>query len=174
MTENYTIDWAKDHSMDFGDYSDVIDINIPKDFSIPNHPEYFLSEPWSNDVKIEITSFRGISFDAIHYYANIYVNQPNICKVENGQTLSCGGYICEEWRNMPKSTTDNCGGIWHIEVRRPLTQSEIEADPNRWKGYDADDFTSSFETKEEAIEVAEKVAAIRFPGRKIKVNDCTY
>lgn len=174
MTEQTTAEWAKNHSMDYGDYPLVIENEMPKDFSIPNHPEYFLGEPWNNDVKIEITSFRGISIGAIHYYANICVNQPDICKVENGQTLSCGGYICEEWKNMPNSITDNYGGFWHIDVRRPLTQAEIEADPNRWRSYSPNDFTSSFESKKEAIETAKKVAAFRFPGRKITIDDCTY
>lgn len=175
MTKQTTAEWAKDHSMDYGDYPLVIENEMPKDFSIPNHPEYFLGKPWNNDVKVEITSFRGISIGAIHYYAKLIVNQPNICCInENGSTSICGGYICEEWRSMPKSVSANIGGLWTIDALRELTQAEIDSDPSRWDYYRAGEFTNCFETKKEAIETAKKVAAFRFPGRKITIDDCTY
>jgi len=170
--ETVNKEWVKECSRDLGNYPLVIPNEIPENFSISGHPEYFLGKPFSERVKIEISSYRGISIGAIHYYATISVSQPQICKRdENGKVLVCGGYICEEWRNTPSELSDNIGGRWVIEAMRHLTRKEIDDDPERWVGYDEGDTTSSFETKEEARDVALKIARFRFPDREIEIEE---
>ena len=171
MKEQVTEEWVMNHCMDFGRYPVIIDTTPPADFSIPNHPEFFLQESLNNCVTIKITSFSGISIGAIHYYANIYCQQPNICtKGEDGSVYILGGFICEEWNGMPKEITSLFGGRYHIEVNRPVTKEELENDPDRWYGYELGYNTPSFETKAEAISVAKKIAEYRFPGKKIKID----
>lgn len=175
IDEEKSNEWIKNHCRDYGDYPMVIGTEIPKDFNIPNHPEYFLKDAWKKEVLIEITSYRGISIGAAHYYATIKVNQPDICsKGDNGNTLVHGGYICDEWSKIPKNITDNIGGMWTVEALRQVTEEEIKKDPQRWEGYRPDEYVSSFETKENAIKIAKKIAKLRFPNRKIEIKDYSY
>ena len=171
MNGQVTEEWVVNHCRDFGRYPVIIDTTPLADFSIPNHPEFFLQEPHNNFVIIEITSFRGISIGAIHYYANIYCKMPVICsKEEDGRVYRHGGLICNEWEEMPKEITSFIGGRYHIEANRPVTKEELEKYPDRWEGYELGDNTPSFETMSEAISVAKRIAEYRFPGKKIKID----
>ncbi|MDE7441658.1 MAG: hypothetical protein K2M69_05795 [Muribaculaceae bacterium] len=124
-------------------------------------------------VKLEITSFRGISWGAIHYY---------------GKLIADG--IDFQYRDDPKTTTSNWEAKkknpfyqWRYEfdLMRPVTQEEIDSDPDRWYGYDPEGFTSSFDTKEEIIALAKECFKMRFKGEwelwvedNTVVKDCVY
>ena len=172
VSETYSEEWIKEHSMDRGRYPLIISKDLPSDFSIPNHPEYFLSEPHNPNVRIELTTFRGICGGAIHYYAQIKVSQPTICCIgENGRQFSCFGYICKEFQDMPREIKDNIGGMYDICVARVLSQREIDSDPVRWNGYRKGYQTDAFPTSGEALRVAKIIAAYRFPGRPVEVEE---
>ena len=117
-------------------------------------------------VKLEITSFRGVSWGAMHYY---------------GKLIADG--IDFQFIADPKTTTSNWEAEkisplyqWHyeFELRRPATSEEIERDPDRWYGYHPGEFTSSFDTKEEIIALAKECFKMRFKGEwELWVEDCT-
>lgn len=106
-------------------------------------------------VTLEITSFVGISFNAIHYYGKLNVQGVNM-----------------EYDEHPGRSTmlfDDDLPLGHytykLELRRPLTQREVDEDPSRWGDYyDVGDLTNCFETIEEIIEEAKEIFKLRFEG----------
>ena len=117
-------------------------------------------------VKLEITSFRGVSWGAMHYYGR----------------LSADG-IDFQYLDDPKTTTSNWEAKkinpfyqWRYEfdLRRPVTQEEINHDPDRWECYRPGTFTTSFDTKEEIIALAKVCFKMRFSGEwELWVDDST-
>ena len=117
-------------------------------------------------VKLEITSFRGISWGAIHYYGKL---------VADGIDFQC--------LDNPRITTSNRNAKkispfyqwrYEFELRRPVTQEEINHDPDRWECYQLGTFTTSFDTKEEIIALAKECFKMRFTGEwELWVDDCT-
>lgn len=180
MEENNELQWALDHSLNTDCYPDVFDKNIGMDFYLGDHPNCYpqIASYSYNDertVHIEITSYRGMCFDAIHYYATINADGVRLCEniEENGKksTIIHCGYLGEEYNNLPREKR----GIWtsryKIEIVRPLTQAEIDHDPDRWYCYEAGENTNGFEDKSELIETAKKVAKIRFPEWNVEIED---
>lgn len=117
-------------------------------------------------VKLQITSFRGISCGAIHYYGKL---------IADGVAFQC--------LDNPNMTTSNWDAEkknplyqwkYEFELCRPATQEEIDHDSDRWYGYAPGDFTSSFDTKEEIIVLAIQCFKTRFRGEwELWVEDCT-
>ena len=63
---------------------------------------------------------------------------------------------------------------YEFELRRPVTQEEINHDPDRWECYQLGTFTTSFDTKEEIIALAKECFKMRFTGEwELWVDDCT-
>lgn len=132
-----------------------------KDEKTKAKPYYFyLNGKKSNKriVKLEIRSFRGISIGAIHYY---------------GKLIASG--IEFEYIDRPGATTSNWEAekenplyqwTYDFDLMRPITQREIDDDPERWQCYhvERNDFTASFETKEEMISLAKECFKQRFSG----------
>lgn len=117
-------------------------------------------------VKLEITSFRGISWGAIHYYGKMIadgiefqmLNNPN-CATSNFKARKLNPLY--QWS-------------YEFDLRRPTTLEEINSDPDRWECCAAGDFTSSFETKEEIIALAKQCFKIRFAGNwELWIDDRT-
>ena len=180
IEENNELQWALDHSLNTDCYPDVFDKNIGMDFHLNDHPNCYpqiasYSYNEERTVHIEITSYRGMCFDAIHYYATIKADGVKLCEdiEENGKksTIIHGGYLGEEYNNLPREKR----GIWtsryEIEGEITLTQEEIYKDPKRWEYYDVGDKTNAFESKSELIETAKKVAKIRFPEWNVEIED---
>lgn len=106
-------------------------------------------------VCLDITTWRGTSMNAIHYYGKItidgvnmqYVNEPNVmgsCDIKKYGAL--------------------CAYQYKTELLHELTAEEIEDDPERWSDYDAGSFTNGFESLEDLIETFKEVAKVRFCG----------
>ena len=104
---------------------------------------------------IKITTFKGISFNAIHYYGKINIQGVNM-----------------ERNGKPGNSTmifDNTIPLAHysyeLELKRPISQNEIDEDPERWGDYyEANDMTNCFETIEEVVPLAKDVFRLRFAG----------
>ncbi len=117
-------------------------------------------------VKLEITTFREVSWGAMHYYGKMIADGIDFkCLDKEGMTISNYGakkiHPFYQWR-------------YEFELKRPTTQEEINNDPDRWRGYDPGDFTSSFDTKEEIIALAKECFKMRFTGEwELWVDDCT-
>jgi hypothetical protein len=182
MKETKDLQWALDHSHTYGldIYPDVFDANIGMDFHLDEHPDWYPKIAGWRDkrtVVIEITSFRGMCWNAIHYYAKLKADGVNICSDEIGsdgeiKSVSHAGYLGEEYKSLPKEKQSIWNSRYEIEIVRPVTQEEIDSDPDRWYGYDAGWPTNGFENKSELIKTAKKVAELRFPeGWDIIVED---
>lgn len=104
---------------------------------------------------LEITTFRGISFNAIHYYGKVKIQGVNM-----------------EYDEQPGHSTmifDNNIPLAHytydFELKRPLTKDEIDEDPDRWGDYYHEgDLTNCFETIEDVVALAKEVFKLRFTG----------
>ena len=120
---------------------------------------------WHGTVRADITSWRGISVGAIHYYAKIRIFEPNLIYIEDGKECraSIGGYFD---RHKPNDAKDI-----DIEVVRKLTSKEIEDDPERWRGYDVGDLTNCWEDEAELIAMVKKIIRNRFKGWKYEIEN---
>ena len=110
------------------------------------------------EIRVSVTSFRGISFGAMHYYARISVSEPSLKFIdEHGepQQHSISGAFD---RFKPEEAKD-----FDIEVYRPITATELE-DDDRWHGYKAGDLVHAFETEEELYEHIVSLIKARFSG----------
>lgn len=107
-------------------------------------------------VRIEITSFIGSGWSAMHYYGSLigtgvrfrYIENPN-CYTTNHDAVKENPLYNLQYK---------------LELWRPVNKEEKEKDPNRWEDYDIGDFTPSFETKEEIIDLAKKCFRLKFSG----------
>ncbi|MBQ8709363.1 MAG: hypothetical protein IJ550_02110 [Bacteroidaceae bacterium] len=155
------------YCMDRYDYPQFFDINIGKDFKLETKPDYNAEVREPRRVVIKISTYRGVSSGAIHYYAKIEADGIKICSnviERNGQIRKIyhGGYICDEYNNLPRRQKAIWGSSYEIEVGRILTQEEINSAPLRWEYYEAGFLTNAFYSKREAVERAKEIVAARF------------
>lgn len=182
-TNEKEIEWAMEHCQSFNKYPDVFPEDYGMDFHLDSNPELYTKKlMYGSDKRrciIEITSFAGICFGAVHYYAKIKADGVHICRDDvdkdgNKTTVYIGGYICKEFKELPRDKQAEYSSFYDIEITRPVTQDDIDSDKIRWEGYEVGYKTNAFYTKEDAIETAKRVAKARFPkGWIIKVNDET-
>lgn len=104
---------------------------------------------------LEVSSFIGISFNAIHYYGKIRIQGVNMeCDGEPGHSKM----VFDDKIPLAHYTYD-------LELKRPLTKKEIEESPKRWGDYyDEGDLTNCFETIPDIIALAKEVFRLRFTG----------
>lgn len=170
---NITPENIRDYMMSYGsDFPLVIDDNAGLDFkdeetrAIPHRSCIYQKKSKTRCVKLEITSFRGISWNAIHYYGKLIADGIDFQLIDDPSTTT------SNWDAEKKNPLYQ----WHydFELRRPTTSEEINNDPDRWRGYNLGDFTSSFDTKEEIIALAKECFKMRFSGEwELWVDDCT-
>ena len=180
------LEFALEHSRTHGsgNFPDVMPLDFGMDFHLETKPELYPEinytynfehpEVKERTVKLVISTFRGMCWEAVHYYGKLHADGISIIEEEvdkDGKThkMSVGGFICEEFRNMPnKGFYDS----WYdFEILRPVTQEEIDKDPDRWHGYKAGWTTNAFYSKQDIIKIAKKVVAARFPGWKFVIEE---
>lgn len=171
-----TLQEAVDLSYDRGRYPDFFPADIGDDFKLESRPELFVQIPNPREVRIEITSYRGLCCDAVHYYAAIEADGIKRCQYEdyNGEKrlFSVSGYLGEEFNSLPREKRDIWGGDYHIEVAREVTQEEITQNPRRWEHYAPGDRTNAFNTAEEAEATARAIVSARFSEEwKVKIDN---
>lgn len=143
------------------DYQDDETKAIPHNSHIPG------KKTKSRIVKLEITSFIGVSWNAIHYYGKL---------IADGIEFKCltDNYTTSNWEAAEKNPLYQW--TYEFELMRPVTQEEIDADPDRWEGYyvENNSFTPSFEGKEEIIALGIECFKQRFSGEwELWVDDLT-
>lgn len=170
---NITPDNIRDYMNNYeSDFPLVIDDKAGLDYkdektrAIPHNSCIYQKKSKTRCVRLEITSFRGISLEAIHYYGKLVADGIGFQRLDN-----------------PRITTSNWNAKkinpfyqWRYEfdLRRPVTQEEINHDPDRWGDYQLGAFTASFDTKEEIIALAKECFKMRFTGEwELWVDDCT-
>lgn len=112
---------------------------------------------------LEISTFRGISGGAIHYYGDIYVQGVNMEYDTNpGTTTMCG-----DWEDKYPLSKYR----YQLTLTRPITQEEIDLDKElgkhlaRFPYQDVGDQTICWESIEQIIEFAKEVFKARFSGK---------
>lgn len=109
-------------------------------------------------VEIEIRSFSGLCWDAIHYYATLRIYVENACGNSSVSGYLGGIEIPEEYQTIKG------------EFVRPLTQKEKDEHPNRWgRYYQVGDLVNAFESLQE-IEKLIKNLKKKFPSKEWKVE----
>lgn len=112
---------------------------------------------------LEITTWQGISANAIHYYGKIKIQGVNM-EYDNhpGRSTSC--YKLQD--NLPL-----CGWSYGLTLQRPITQQDKDEDEKatceadiRFKHQPIGRLTDRFNTVEELIELAKEVFSARFTG----------
>ena len=124
--------------------------------------EYYTDkEERPREVKLEITSFRGIAWDAVHYYGTLKVYGPHIRK--KGVSGSFCGYLGEDTQLFKDNDIV-------IELWRYVTEEEHKNDPHR---YDEDmKVTNGWYDKASIKEFAKEVFKERFKGDwKLVIDD---
>ena len=122
---------AVEHCYDRRDYPEVICDDAGLDISIPG---FITKGPWVRDnsprvITLEISTYRGVSWDAIHYYGNISADGVYFSPEDNPNT----SIMCKEtWEAEDKNPL--AAPNYKIELVRPVTQEEI--DKNESSGED--------------------------------------
>lgn len=155
--KNYMRNYSYDFPLIIDDKAGL-DYQDDKTKAIPHN--FYISGKKSKKrvVKLEITSFRGISWNAIHYYGKLKADGIEFqCLDKPNTTIS--NWDAEKKNPLYQWTYD-------FDLMRPVTQKEINENPDRWEGYYVEDnsFTPSFETKEEIISLAIECFKLRFSG----------
>jgi len=142
------------------DYPEIFADNCGLDIVIPEKGLHAVKS-WgfrdSNRVRratLEISTFVGISFGAIHYYGDIVIQGVNM---EYDEKPGTSTFIYDN--NLPLALY-----TYKLKLKRPVTKEEIETDPDRWLWYREGSLTNCFETIEEIIELAKQVFKLRFSG----------
>ncbi len=174
-TSRLTPEAAKRLCLDNHSYPASIGADMGLDLKLGDRPDYFVKLPRTpGRVRIRISSFRGVSPGAVHYYATIIGDGVQLCSEQgNGRIRIHGGAISEEWVNIHSKDPRYVPEI-RMEVVRPLTQKEIDDDLQRWEHYDEGDMVMAFYTPDEALKAAMDIVAARFTGEWEKVVENDY
>ncbi|HJC17122.1 MAG TPA: hypothetical protein H9937_04050 [Candidatus Alistipes stercorigallinarum] len=167
---------AKKYSWDQGVYPLFFSSEVGCDFKLESHPDYFCVVNSPRKVKIKISSFLGVCAEARHYYATIIADGIDICSFEqigsDIRRINHGGYLGEEFENLPTYKRDLYSSFYRIDVCRTLSASDISKYPERWVGYYEGCMTPAFDTKFSAIRRAKAIVAARFSSAwKVEIEE---
>jgi len=173
MTKETALQVALKHCRDKNYYSATLPDIVPVDFGVglkfkdDKDIEYTTlpREKYEAIIHAKISSWRGISMNAIHYYAKIELPDLTLSYIKDGKERqsSISGSFDKFKPNDAKSFT--------IEVIRKLTSKEIEDDPERWNAYDVGDETNGWEVEEELITMVKKIIRTRFKSWKYEIEN---
>lgn len=171
---NVTLENIRDYMESYclPDFPLVIDDQAGLDFkdektkAILANTGLFEKKSKTRAVKLEITSFRGISWGAIHYYGKLIADGIEFQLLDQPNTTT------SNWEAQKINPLHQWN--YKFDLKRPVTQQEIDKDSDRWDYYAPGDFTTSFDTKEEIIALAKQCFKMRFSGKwELWVDDCT-
>lgn len=169
ITPDNIRDYMNNYESDFPlviDDKAGLDFKDDKTQARPHSSGIYQKKTKTRCVKLEITSFRGVSWGAMHYYGKLIADGIDFQYLDNPKTTT------SNWE--AKKINPFYQWRYEFDLCRPATQEEINHAPERWHGYDPGDFTSSFDTKEEIIALAKECFKMRFKGEwELWVEDCT-
>lgn len=122
---------AIEHCLDRKAYPEVFRNDAGLDVSIPG---FITRGSWirnnsSRTVTLDVTTYRGVSWNAAHYYGNNTIEgagfSPEDCP--NTYTMCKETYEAEEKNPL-------AAGFYKTELVRPVTCEEIEENNSRWRG----------------------------------------
>lgn len=106
---------------------------------------------------LKITTHRGISTTAIHFYGKIIVDgvyQATLGNIEKVTNISQ-----EDIKKHPFLSYD-----YIFEIKKPITKYDIETNPTRYYAYKPGMLTNGFDDIEELINYAKEIFKLRFTG----------
>lgn len=160
---------AIEHCWDRKDYPKVFRDDAGLDISIPG---FITRGSWIEDnsprtVTLDVTTYRGESWNAVHYYGNITIEGVSFSLEDSPNIYT----ICKETHEAEEKNP-LAAGVYKIELVRPVTFEEIEKDNLRWDGYEVGYDTNAFYSPEDVIALAKEVCKARFLGNwKLKIVD---
>lgn len=149
---------------EFEELPDVIsvDYGVGLKFKDDKGKEYITIKDEKREVIFRISTYRGISVGAIHYYGRLVVYDLSL-KHENGISNIGGSFD----KFKPKEAKG-----FDIEIQRKITEKELKDYPDRFKGYRVGSSTSCFYTKKSLIEAGKKVFKRKFEeGWELCIDD---
>jgi hypothetical protein len=124
---------AIEHCWDRKDYPEVFRDDAGLDISIPG---FITRGSWIRNnsprtVTLDVTTYRGVSWNAIHYYGNITIEGVSFSPEDSPNTYT----MCKETYEAEEKNP-LAAGFYRIELVRPVTSEEIEEDGSQgWKGW---------------------------------------
>lgn len=162
--EDSNLRFALEHSRDENAYPDIFPEDYGMDFHSEDNPEWYAKKVDPCKITLRITSYRGISIGAVHFYGRIEINHLNIVhKNESGREVRHCGYLDDYVNSLPKNVKAAYSSHYDIEIIRVLTEEIINSDKERWDHYWPGCATDAFDTPEEIIDIAKKIVAARVP-----------
>lgn len=108
-------------------------------------------------VYLVISTYRGISSDAIHYYGKFVIDgvyTATLDDLDKPRNLSS-----EDKKNHPLYSYN-----YEMIIKRPITIAEIKSNPDKWYAYNVGDLTERYENIDELISDAKDIFKLRFIG----------
>ncbi len=117
-------------------------------------------------ITLEITTFRGVSCNAIHFYGKLIVQGVEMMRDPNAKDYDI--HKASEWK---KENPLSAYQYW-LKLTRPVTQAELDADKNarypadvRFEWAEVGDLTERWNSTDEMIDFATQVVKARFKGK---------
>lgn len=167
--DDMNIKEAIEHCWDRKDCPEVFRDDAGLDISIPG---FITRGSWIRNnsprtVTLDVTTYRGVSWNAVHYYGNITIEGVSFSPEDRPNTYT----MCKETYEAEEKNP-LAAGFYKIELVRPVTYKEIEEDSSQWDGYEVGDNTNAFYSPEDVIALAKEVCKARFKGNwKLKIID---
>jgi hypothetical protein len=108
-------------------------------------------------VTVKITTYRGIASNAIHYYAKIIADGVYTGDLNNP----------EKTVNLTKQQIEEnplLDYTYNFTLRRPITQKEIDSDPEKLYYFQEGDLTEKYENIDELVSDVKEILKLRFVG----------
>lgn len=157
---NWIIEKIRYHTDDEEDYP----VYFPEDYGLGltfrdnKGVEYKTVGKIPQTLQFDVSSFRGLSIGAIHYYGSIRLYEPELIFIdEDGKPTkhSISGSFSKYKPIQARGLT--------IKINRFITSEELE-DENRWRGYHENSLVDGFETEEELWKYGISLIKKRFKG----------
>lgn len=108
-------------------------------------------------VVLKIKTFKGISYNAIHYYGKIVADGVYVSDIND--TTKSKNLSYEQEEKYPLLTYS-----YEFKVLRPITEKEIKTYPDRFYMYEAGDLIEGFESLVDLENDGRKIIKARFKG----------
>lgn len=140
-------------------YPDVFTETTGLDIVLPEKklhavPTWGTTRNPKRSARLKISTWVGMDMSAEHYYGKIEIMG---VRMEYDDKPGVSTSVSREKYPLAQYS-------YTLTLLRPLTQKEIDANPDRWRCYEAGALTECFESEAEIVELAKEVFKARFTG----------
>lgn len=153
------------------DVNDLKNKPFPKNFLDKVHikvngEDLFIRNSKDSYLELQISSWKGISPGAQHYYGKLTIYDLDITH-EYDSNSSCCGYLGKE-KELPLSI--KVGENFKLIVKRPITAKDIRFDKDRYYSYKKGELIKDFWTIESLKKEAQRIHQEFFPDYELKIE----